>query len=71
MSENCAWAARCECYAGGPGHSPNSGRCGCRHDGRVGHGVLDPTAKSGEPALCESCRKICLRKQQASILRNA
>lgn len=47
-----AWSARCDCYAGGGGHSPNSGRCGARD-------VMDPTHRPGEPAVCEECREVC------------
>jgi hypothetical protein len=51
-----AWSARCDCYRGGPGHSPNSGRCGYR--GEAGErGVTDPTHNEGQTAICQECRE--------------
>ena len=47
-----AFAARCECYRGGPGHSANSGRCATRP-------VYDLSHCGGASAICDDCRKHC------------
>lgn len=46
-----AKAARCECYNG---HNSSSGRCNVRN-------VTDPTHREGEPAICERCRRECVK----------
>jgi len=45
-----AWSARCNCYAGGGGHSQNSGRC-------TSTNVIDRSAKHREVAICSGCRR--------------
>ena len=57
-SQNRAWSARCHCYNY---HNSSSGRCTCRNSGReaYGLGILDPTRKPGDLAVCEYCREHC------------
>lgn len=47
-----AWSGRCNCYAGGGGHSRNSGRCTTTN-------VIDRAAKHHEVAICARCRSAC------------
>ena len=51
--------ARCECYAGGSGHSENSGRCYTRN---WSHGITDPAAGASGAVYCVDCRKFCAQE---------
>lgn len=61
------YSDRCDCRAGGPGHSSNSGRCNERD-------VSDPTAILPNDAVyCDDCRGRCNLQhiQQVRLPRNA
>jgi hypothetical protein len=52
------WTARCNCYAGGSGHSSNSGRCGNRD---WTNGIQGPGG------VCTSCWTRCREVDRARV----